>query len=146
MIKKIFERYPVIKEMFFYGLIGGTTALIDTAVYTLLTHVFSINELISNFVGVNIGIALSFILNTVFNFKKKDYIKKRAVSFFSVGYLGLLVSMLILWIGVDVLHINDIYVKLCSVVIVAAFQFVLNKLITYGRIGNSNKNNEDVSR
>ena len=135
MISKLLKKYPIIREMFLYGLIGGSTALVDTLVYTVLTHLCHMNELIANFIGVNIGIALSFVFNTFFNFKKTDRIQKRAVSFFIVGYLGLGLSMLILYLGVDVLQLFDIYVKLASVVIVAIFQFVLNKLVTYGKVG-----------
>lgn len=145
MIIKLIKKYPVIKEMFFYGLIGGTTALIDTLCYSLLTRAFSVNELISNFIGVNIGIAMSFLLNTFFNFKKTTNLKKRAISFFAVGYTGLLLSMLIMYVGVDLLKFHDLYVKLGSVVIVAAFQFVLNKLITYGKIDAPNASEEDKS-
>lgn len=143
MIKKLFQKYPIIKEMLLYGVIGGSTALVDTLVYTLLTHVFSMGELLANLIGVNVGIALSFVFNTFFNFKKKDFLQKRAISFFAVGYLGLGLSMLILWLGVDVMQIFDIYVKLASVVLVAIFQFILNKIITYGKIGKAKKQTEE---
>ncbi len=136
------KKYPIIKEMFLYGVIGGGTALVDTLCYTFLSRVFSLHELIANFIGVNVGIALSFVCNTFLNFKKTSKLKKRALSFFTVGYLGLLLSMLIMYVGVDLLQIFDIYVKIASVFIVAAFQFVLNKLITFGKLDGKENHKE----
>ncbi len=144
MLTELIKKHPIIKEMFLYGLIGGTTALIDTLCYSLLTRVFHLDELLSNFIGVNIGIALSFLLNTFFNFKKTTKLKKRAISFFAVGYCGLLLSMLIMYVGVDLLKIHDLIVKLGSVFLVAVFQFILNKLITYGKI-DAQKTSEKTS-
>ena len=140
-LKKFLTDHPIIPQIFLYGIIGGTSSAIDMICYTLLSRFTPIHDLLANFIGINIGIAISFLLNTYFNFKKTDSIKKRAISFFSVGYLGLLLSMLIMFLGVEVANINDLIVKLCSIVIVAAFQFVLNKLITFGKIGSNKKSN-----
>lgn len=135
MIRKVVKRFPILKEMFFYGLIGGTSALLDTLSYVAFTRCFGWEGLISNFLSVNIGITVSFFLNSYITFKKTDQILKRALSFFCVGYLGLLLSTGMLYLGVQVLGYHDLVVKLVSVFVVAAFQFVLNKLITYGKVG-----------
>lgn len=120
--------------MFLYGLIGGGSSLLDTFCYIILTHYFTCGLFLANFISVNIGITCSFILNTYFNFKKSNKLGKRAISFFAVGYCGLGLSFLLLYIGTNLLHINDIIVKLVSIVFVAAFQFILNKMITYSKI------------
>lgn len=124
----------LIKEMFLYGLIGGGSSLLDTFCYIILTHYFTCELYLANFISVNIGITCSFILNTYFNFKKSNKLGKRAISFFAVGYCGLGLSFLLLYIGANLLYINDIIVKLVSIIFVAAFQFILNKIITYSKI------------
>ena len=143
MIKNFRERYPIIREMILYGIIGGGSALLDTLFYVLFTRVFTWPDLLSNFLSVNIGIAVSFCLNTYFNFKKHDRLKQRAVSFFCVGYAGLLLSTGLLFFGVQILHFDDLLIKIVSIFIVAAFQFVLNKLITYGKIGSAKGTKEN---
>ena len=135
MINKTIKKYPIIKEMFLYGLIGGTSALLDALLFIVLRKI-GLQIYVSNFISINAGIALSFVLNTYFNFKKTDNLKKRAVSFFSVGYIGLLLSFLILYIFVTKMNFNEVVIKLFSIVFVAAVQFVLNKLFTYGSKGN----------
>ena len=131
MIKNLIKKYPIIREMFLYGIIGGTSSMIDALLFILLRKA-GLHIYLSNFISINVGITISFILNTFFNFKKKDNIKKRAFSFFSIGYVGLLISLLIFYIFVTKMHCNELAVKLFSIVFVAMVQFVLNKLITYG--------------
>lgn len=133
-MKELLKNKKLLKEIMFYGIIGGTSSLMDSVVYYILTRSITFGEFFSNFISVNIGITISFLLNTFINFKKSDKLFKRAVSFYTVGYFGLGLSMLILYIGVQLLEMNDMIVKLGSIFIVAAFQFVLNKLVTYGKI------------
>lgn len=122
---------PLIREMALYGLIGGCSAAADAAVFYLLSR--SCNVYLSNLIGVNIGMTMSFLLNRSLNFGVKDKPLMRAACFFGVGYLGLLLSMGILAIGVDLLHADKMVVKLGSVFLVAAFQFTLNKRATFRR-------------
>lgn len=134
MIKNLIKKYPIIREMFLYGIIGGTSSMIDAILFVLLRKI-GLHIYLSNFISINVGITISFVLNTFFNFKKKDNIKKRAFSFFSIGYVGLLISLLIMYVFVTKMHCNEVIVKLFSIVFVAMVQFVLNKLITYGNKG-----------
>ena len=135
MIKLLSKNKTLIKQLVMYGVIGATTASIDSITFIVLQNI-NLNKYVANFISINIGITLSFILNTYFNFKVKDNLLKRGISFFSVGYLGMLLSMGILYLGTDILKFDSVVIKLLSVIIVAVFQFILNKLITYKeRIG-----------
>lgn len=125
---------PLLKEIFLYGMIGGVSSLIDSGFYYIFTRNFSLNELQANFISVNIGITISFLLNTFYNFRKTNKIRTRALSFYAVGYFGLVLSTLFLYVGVQIFEANDLVVKIISIFIVAAVQFILNKLITYGQI------------
>lgn len=134
LLEMAYKKQTVIRQMFLYGVIGAGSALSDSSIYFLLTRLFSLNELVANFISVNVGITISFFLNTFFNFKLSSKLGRRAISFFAVGYIGLSISTLILFLGIHVMVINDFAVKVFSIFIVAILQFVLNKLITYGRI------------
>lgn len=128
------KRYSFLKEIFLYGVIGGGSALTDSGFYFFFTRYFMMNTFLSNFISVNIGITMSFLLNTFINFKQTSKLLNRAVSFYAVGYAGLALSTWLLYMGVHVWGLGDLTVKLSSIVVVAAFQFVLNKCITYGAI------------
>lgn len=132
MLRRTLLQYPIVNEIFLYGIIGLLTASIDSLIFIYLTKL-NFHMYIANFISINVGISISFILNSYFNFKKTDKILKRILSFFGVGYTGLLLSTLILYAGVELFNYTEVSVKLTSIVIVAMFQFVLNKFITFGK-------------
>ncbi len=51
---------------------------------------------------------------------------------YATGLLGLLISQLLLFVG-TMLEPDPFPVKLCSIVVVAAFQFLLNRVIAFGQ-------------
>ena len=120
----------LLKELVLYGVIGLFSASIDTLSFYLLRR-YGLLLPVANFIGVNIGIFLSFFLNTYLNFKKTTELKKRAVTFFFVGYCGLAVSSVIMYVGVRRMGKWELAVKVLSVMIVAGLQFLLNKFITF---------------
>jgi putative flippase GtrA len=126
----LLNKYTFFKQIILYGIIGSICAGIDYLFFLLLRY-FNLNLYFSNFISINIGILISFLLNTFFNFKRIDKLLRRAIKFFSVGYSGLLVSMFLMYIGVNRINLNETIVKLLTIFIVAAYQFTINKLFTF---------------
>lgn len=131
MLKALYDKYKnLFKEMILYGIFGLFSASMDTLSFMLLSKI-GLSLLAANFISVNIGIAISFLLNTFLNFKKSSKLGQRALKFFGVGYMGLALSTFIMWYGVTIMHQKQIIIKIISVVIVAAVQYILNKFITF---------------
>lgn len=124
----------VLRETILYFCIGTSASLTDSALYILFTRQFGIWYLFANFMSVNIGVTLSFLLNSFVNFKKTQRMLRRALSFFGVCYLGMIFSMVILFTGTKIFGFADIPVKICSVIITGIFQFLFNKFVTFGKI------------
>lgn len=124
------SKKALLRELLLYGIIGGSTALLDVVLFHILV---SINTplLLANFISVSIAVGSSFILNAKYNFKKTDNLAKRAVKFFSIGYFGWFVQTIILLIGVDAMGYGETYVKIFAVFIAAAIQYLLNKFLTF---------------
>ena len=133
MIKYFYELFIknriLIKQIILYGTIGVAASITDSLLFYFLGKY--LNIYISNFICVNIGITISFLLNTFINFKKKDNLIIRAIYFFLIGYVGLLLSMLILYVGTHYLKIDRMVVKIFSIFLIVLIQFILNKTITY---------------
>lgn len=126
LISKLFKR-----KFFRYCLIGCSGAGLDFIVYTILTLFFNINYLLANALSVTFGITNNFFLNTFFNFKKKDKLHIRFLSFYAVGILGLLISEGILYILIDKLHYDSTLSKIISIFVITIIQYLLNKYITF---------------
>lgn len=77
------------------------------------------------------GIFTSFVLNRSLNFKVKDKITMRFMSFYMVGIVGLGISELMLYVMITKGGWNEIICKLFSIIVVALIQFLLNKYITF---------------
>lgn len=127
----ILQLYNKFRNLILYGVIGSFTSFLDFCVFTLLSSVVGIHYLVSNCISVLVGITTSFLLNRAYNFKVKDKTKQRFAIFLTVGLCGLMLSNLILYVGIDVMHGNETIVKLASIVLVVGFQFLLNKFVTF---------------
>lgn len=120
----------LLRQIFLYGIFGVIAAIVDFALFIVGVHVFKMNLFVANLLGMVIGMVVSFILNTFLNFKKSDNLHKRFITFIMIGISGIILSEVIIF----VLHIlirNESVIKIISQVIIAAYQFVLNKKITY---------------
>jgi putative flippase GtrA len=113
-----------------YGIIGGISASLDFAIYIALIQLH-INYIAANFIGIHCGIFCSFLLNRRFNFKVKDKVVIRFLSFYVVGLTGLGLSSALLWLLVTQFDWNKIQAKLLTIFIVSIMQFLLNKYITF---------------
>lgn len=125
-----FMRYPVLRNILLYGIFGAAAFVIDFGVFTLLTKtvVKSVPE-IASVIGNVVGFIFTFSTNTYWNFKKKDKILMRVISYGLITLLGTGISTL----GIHLFKgsINLYLLKCIMLVLVSAIQFVLNKYITY---------------
>lgn len=138
MLKEVYSRMAVwvsshstFRHLILYGLIGGFCATLDFVVYSALCYWDFMPYLCANIISIHIGIFTSFILNRSVNFKVKDKVTTRFLSFYAVGLVGLGISELMLYLMVTKGGLNAIVCKLISIVVVALIQFVLNKYITF---------------
>lgn len=131
MKEKIINLYSRFRNLILYGIIGGFCAGLDFGIYTVLCYWDIMPYLWANIISIHVGIFTSFVLNRSINFKVKDKVKTRFLSFYTVGLVGLGISTLMLWMMVDMAHWNEIVCKLVTIVVVALVQFLLNKYITF---------------
>lgn len=134
MISKLFRLYrsrPIYRQILLYAVIGAFCVAVDFCTFSIFNHFFRLDPLVSNIIGCLAGMICSFFLNCFVNFKTSTHFLRRFVIFITVGSIGLGVSELIMHLGTNVLAANEYLIKLFSVVLVAALQFVLNKFITF---------------
>lgn len=118
------------RQLILYGIIGSFSAFLDFLVYTALVSM-GLFYIHANCISVLVGIGSSFLLNRHFNFKVKDAVFRRFVIFLIIGLAGLLLSNLVLYSCIEWMVLDKLVSKLLSIILVALFQFVLNKYITF---------------
>ena len=128
MLRRVYLKF---RNLILYGIIGSFTSALDFAVFTLLSKYVGVYYLVANCISVLVGITTSFSLNRSINFQIKDKTGKRFLIFLTVGLCGLVLSNLILYVGIDMLNGDELFVKFASIVLVVGFQFILNKFVTF---------------
>ena len=126
------KRYlPFLRQAFLYGVIGAYSSGLDAALFALLCGPLAWNPYIANVLTVHCGMLCSFLCNRRFNFKTTDRTLVRMLMFYATGLFGLLLSQLILWAGSQVCD-SIMAVKIASIFVVAAVQFLLNRTFAFG--------------
>lgn len=125
-------KHSFFRQAVSYGIIGGLSSGLDARIFYLLNHQGHVAPYSANIISIHCGILCSFLLNRTFTFRMRDHIWRRLALFYGTGLLGLLISQLLLLVG-TMLEQDPFLVKLCSIVVVAAFQFLLNRVIAFGQ-------------
>ena len=114
------------------GAFGALCSAVDTLIFLLLTSGFSVTPLVANVVSTLVGVTMSFFINCRYTFQVSDKMLRRYIAFFSIGALGLMVSECIIGFGhAQFPQVIPVYLKLFAVALVGAFQFFLNRNISF---------------
>lgn len=128
---KIFRFYLKHEEMINYLIAGGLTTFISIFSYYLLR--FIINDYyINTALSWIIAVTFAFIVNKVYVFKSKNENKtKQYIKFTGSRIATLLIELLLMFIFVKLLKINDMIVKIFIQVIVIVLNYILSKLYVF---------------
>ena len=119
------------RQFVLYCVIGASCASLDFLLYSFLVWL-EVHHQIANAIGYTSGTVLSFLLNARFNFRTRDWLTLRFLSFCSVAFLGWAASSAgILYATVDRLGWNKYLAKLATIVVVVLLQYNLNRLISF---------------
>lgn len=121
-------RFPQIKKLLFYGIIGLIGAVIDFTIYMIATFSGIFPEA-ANILGALCGFIFTFISNSFLNFKKTSYLLKRFISYGSICTAGIVISTALISFLKG--YCNVYVLKLGVMFAVSLLQFYLNQWITY---------------
>lgn len=127
MINKLKELFVQLVK---FGGVGVVCFIIDFATLHLLTDYAKLHYLISAAIAFTVSVVVNYLLSVKFVFNvDPDLDKKRnfiLFVFFSV--IGLVLTEILMWIGVDKLAFNYMIVKIGATAIVMVFNFITRKL------------------
>ena len=128
MINK-FIHSKLFKQIFRFGIVGFTAFLIDAGLLYVLTEFCHIHYLISSIISFTVSLAYNYILSIfwVFDVKRKQTIKEVAV-FVILSIFGLGINQLVMYLGVDLLHIYYMLCKILATGIVMVYNFITRKI------------------
>lgn len=136
-MKKIIKLYRKYEEIINYIIVGALTTLISLITYYVCVLTFfepknALELQAANLISWIISVIFSYFTNRIFVFKSKSKKKiKEFLSFVTARILTLVLDMLIMFIMVTILEINDKLSKLIVQVIVIALNYIFSKLFIF---------------
>ena len=130
VIKKIIN-----KEIILYIIFGVLTTVVNLIAYYLFSNIIKINYLISNLIAWIISVIFAYMTNKLYVFNSKsirvDIIVKEFTKFINCRLASGIIEMILLFLLVDMLAVNDIIAKLVIGVIVVILNFIFSKLFVF---------------
>lgn len=137
MIDKIKKLYYKHIQMVNYIFFGGLTTLVNFVIYFVALKVLNIPNVPSNLIAWLISVLFAFVVNKLYVFRSKSLeLKVILFELFSFVFVRLLtgaLETLIMYLGVDVLHYNELVLKIIANIIVLLTNYFGSILIIFRR-------------
>lgn len=131
-IKVLWNKY---KEIINYLIFGVLTTLVNYISYLILAKACNVDYMVSTVIAQIISILFAYVTNKLFVFQTKGLSKKEffkeMFSFFGFRILSLFLDMGFMYIFVDVLHLNDVIMKLVSNVLIVIANYIFSKVFIF---------------
>lgn len=154
MIKEFFRKHKTLAEIARFVIVGGVATIIDFLCMSLFIYVFNLKaynyNLINVFfskgnasawsvvvgtgVGFTISLGFNYLLSILFVFQNNNKFArtaKGAVAFTVLALVGLGIHTLFMYIGYDLLHINEWIVKIFLTIVVMVFNYITRKKLIF---------------
>lgn len=144
MLKSLFLKY---KELILYVFFGGLTTLVNWGLYWLLADFWNVPYLWSTAIAQIAAILFAYITNRIWVFESKVCgfrgIVLEMAKFFGCRGASFFLDLACMYVGVDLLHINDKAMKLISNVIVIIVNYGLSKLFIFRKAAKDGAENTE---
>jgi len=132
MFKKIFEIYKKYEEVINYLIFGVLSTVVSISSFALFNKVFHIHYNICNILSWILAVSFAFITNKLYVFKSKETnILKDLIKFFTSRIATLVIEIIVMFIMVDLLKIDEMISKIIAQVIVIVLNYVFSKLFVF---------------
>lgn len=145
MLKSLFLKY---KELILYVFFGGLTTLVNWGLYWLLADLLCVPYLWSTAIAQIAAILFAYITNRIWVFESKVRgfrgISLEMAKFFGCRGVSFFLDLACMYVGVDLLQVNDKAMKLISNVIIILVNYGLSKLFVFRKaVKDRAENTED---
>ena len=132
MIKEYWDKY---KDVILYLVFGVFTTVVNIVSYWVCAHVFGMSVMASTVIAWALAVFFAYVTNRTMVFHssatEKGEILKEIGSFFACRLGTGVVDWVIMFVFVNVLHFNDMIVKIAANVIVIVLNYILSKFVIF---------------
>ncbi len=151
-LKKLNEKYPLFMEIVRFCIVGGLATVVDMVAMGVVLYLFdaslyphfynvwfgggepsTLATVVGTGVGFILGLFVNYFLSVLFVFTEKG----KSKSFFGftvfavLSAIGLGIHLVGMYVGYDLLHINEWIVKIVLTAVVMVYNYVSKKLLLF---------------
>ena len=123
------------RQLFLYALFGVLTTAVNIAVYGLCTRILDISMPISNAFAWFLAVLFAYLTQRIWVFGTTAYtilaVIRETVTFFGCRVFTGILDMGVMYIGIELLHGDDLIVKCVANLLVILANYVGSKLIVF---------------
>ncbi|HBE9727262.1 TPA: GtrA family protein [Clostridioides difficile] len=123
------------RETILYLFFGAFTTLVNIVSYLFFTRVILFNFMVANALAWILAVLFAYVTNKFFVFESKrieiEFLFKEFLSFVSFRLLSGVVEMLIMYVMIDLLFVNDVIVKVFTNIVVIVLNYLFSKMIIF---------------
>ena len=122
-------------ELVAYLFAGVATTVVNYVVYFIATRVFGLGVMPGTWTAWVLAVAFGYAVNKVFVFRthceSAGALVREAASFFAMRLVSLGAESVLMYATVEVLHLNDLAMKLATNLLVILLNYVFSKLLIF---------------
>jgi len=118
-------------QFFRYFFVGGSAAVVDLAVYTLLVQFLSVHYALSALVAYMIALAWNHAACLLWVFESKHRRAKEIMLILLIALGGLLWTEVLLYVQIEFFHLNEVLAKVIALWIVLLWNFSMRKRFVF---------------
>lgn len=120
-----------IKEFLLYIIVGGIATVAEWAVFFVLGKI-SCHYAVATAIAYILSTFVNWLAGRILVFKESNQsFIKEIVSVYLASIVGLILNLLIMWVAVDLMNINEMLSKIAATGIVFIYNFLVRKLLIY---------------
>ena len=122
-------------ELVAYLFAGVATTVVNYVVYFVATRVFGLGVMPGTWTAWVVAVAFGYAVNKAFVFKTHCdsalALVREAASFFAMRLVSLGMETVLMYVTVELLHLNDLVMKLVVNLLVILLNYVFSKLVIF---------------
>ncbi len=134
-LRKLADWYRVHKEGMRYLVFGALSTVLNIVVFAICAKLARLSTTISNTIAWIAAVLFAYVTNKIYVFNSKTTgikdLVREILSFFGARIATLVLETAFLWVVIDKLGFNDIFMKIISNIIVIILNFVFSKIFIF---------------
>ena len=120
-----------LKQLALYVIVGGLATVVEWAAFYIFNEMCAINYMIATALAFIISTFANWAFGKIILFKEKQNVLKELAKIYLTSIAGLLMNLLIMWIAVNLIGINEMISKIIATGIVFLWNFFIRKFLIY---------------